>query len=305
MNIAGPGNKGIDRQARDQAAAALLAFMRQEIDERAYEKALLSIETHERHLNLFITSYLLDIEVDAKTRRFSARPEAWRALRRLLACLRSDLPLRIAVLHDTSWRPATAAASLISLGLAAAASLSSGPWLLVLIWVLLGGLWMKLRWPSRPAGLKVDLEPCGADRASGAAANLLLIAALLVTLAALFVGPYLVVSAWLLFGAAWLWLRLTPQPSARYLRSWDEFSATCPFASKGSWQACESFVADVAVSPAPAAETSPPPRRFWDRAYRACECFPLLPLTLAGVILGGRDPRPWAAADFASIKEPS
>jgi hypothetical protein len=141
----------IDREARDEIAAVLLAYMRGEIGGRAYFDRMSLIVCHERDL-WRIHGPLCDL-CDGD-RAISVSQRGWKSLRRTLAFLKSDLPLK--PVSWTVWgrHEKTAALGLAGLLLAACVAALTGTWQIILfVWLGLGLAWPLLiePWPvSRP-----------------------------------------------------------------------------------------------------------------------------------------------------------
>ena len=132
----------IDRPARDRVASALVAYLHGEIDYCALDEATQTIKTDDPAVRLFASGlwFLYD---DLKSHPVSTTPEAWEGLRRMIAFLRSDLPLPRAAAHP--YRRQLRVVGWVDVG----AILTAG----TLAWVTANAWWLLL--PGALVGLPV------------------------------------------------------------------------------------------------------------------------------------------------------
>ena len=130
----------VDRAARDRLASALAAYLRSEVDNFAVHDAGLGAPwTDDATLRCVRSGVWLSYD-DLKSHSVSATPEAWEALRRTIAFLRSDLEFRTPGARNR-WQPRQ------SIGLAALIFLSTSIYLAFTqstAWLLLPGLTIGL-----------------------------------------------------------------------------------------------------------------------------------------------------------------
>jgi hypothetical protein len=147
----------IDRQSRDEMAAALLAFMRGEIGGRTYLDRMCSVCCNEKDLG-WVHVALCDLY--DRGHAISTSQQGWESLRRVLAFLKSDLPLKR--VHWKVWRrhEKTAAAGFAGLVLAACvAALTGAWWIILVVWLGLGAAWPFLEpWPPSEPEIEERLK---------------------------------------------------------------------------------------------------------------------------------------------------